>query len=514
MTKAHRFSLPTISRKVTTSSQFPRTNQNTCQSSRDGSTCSKKQIFELHGRSLNLFGAENPLRIACFRLLTWPFFAPVITGAILVHWITLATQVWSTDLIDRASSVGQTWNDWLLLTVFILYTMEAALKIIAYGFLFDSAGSEERVARPSSPVVPIFNAPKDAVNPLTFVSKPETIVSEDGEVVVQTWFGDKSAYLAHRINRLDFIVVVCYWINMCISFTELNNFYLFLALSSLRPLRLLALTPDLASIMNSLQASGPMLKNVGIFLTFFYLMFSITGLQLYRGALSRRCALNIDNVTLAIPSKACGSYWSVDGSQLLPAPGNSVAKGYACQSGQICIVTPNPAFFALNYDNIFSSIFTVFVSSTEESWTNIMYDTIDAEGSAAALYYVVLVVLMALVMVQLFIAVIVETFAKIRADLKHSAFSHPDKKSTLLLRTDDAAKLSNPALPDLKFSRWGVCYHHKQMVQDSCSCSRCGQFCGNGFAWLHTVSNLVVHRDGVHHLLCMRMHLGIRCPSS
>ena len=58
-----------------------------------------------------------------------------------------------------------------------------------------------------------------------------------------------------------------------------------------------------------------------------------------------------------------------------------------------------------------------------QSWTDRMYDMMDAEYSAASLYFIFIVIIMNFWLINLFIAVITEMFAKVREDSQHSAFT-------------------------------------------------------------------------------------------
>ena len=44
-------------------------------------------------------------------------------------------------------------------------------------------------------------------------------------------------------------------------------------------------------------------------------------------------------------------------------------RGYICPYPQLCKIMPNPDYQYLNFQNIFTSLFTNFVSTSQESWT-------------------------------------------------------------------------------------------------------------------------------------------------
>lgn len=75
-------------------------------------------------------------------------------------------------------------------------------------------------------------------------------------------------------------------------------------------------------------------------------------------------------------------------------------RGYICSSGQICIEKPvnNPSFGFVNYDTIFFSFLAVYTSVSLELWTDLMYQTQDADSNVAALYYCLGVYIIAFVL--------------------------------------------------------------------------------------------------------------------
>jgi hypothetical protein len=64
----------------------------------------------------------------------------------------------------------------------------------------------------------------------------------------------------------------------------------------------------------------------------------------------------------------------------------------------------------LTFDNIGEAILAIFRVITLESWTYVMYNYMDASGIMAALYFPFLVVLGGFFLLNLFLAVIMESF--------------------------------------------------------------------------------------------------------
>lgn len=100
------------------------------------------------------------------------------------------------------------------------------------------------------------------------------------------------------------------------------------------------------------------------------------------------------------------------------------SKGFICEQGLICEETENPYGGTISFDSIFSSMLIVMIITGVQSWTDRMYDMMDAEYVVAALYFIVIVIVMNFWLINLFIAVITEMFAKVREDSQHSAFTN------------------------------------------------------------------------------------------
>ena len=79
---------------------------------------------------------------------------------------------------------------------------------------------------------------------------------------------------------------------------------------------------------------------------------------------------------------------------------------------------------AISFDVIYSAMVPVYVLMTGQTWSDLMYKIMDAEYSWSSIYFVLVVLVMNFWILNLFIAVINEMFAKIRDDsAQNSAFT-------------------------------------------------------------------------------------------
>ncbi len=98
---------------------------------------------------------------------------------------------------------------------------------------------------------------------------------------------------------------------------------------------------------------------------------------------------------------------------------------------------------AISFDTIYAAMVPVYVLMTGQTWTDLTYKIMDAEYSWSSIYFVVVVLIMNFWILNLFVAVINEMFAKIRDDSSHnSAFtSDSNTEKYALLKGNDRVAL-------------------------------------------------------------------------
>ncbi|GJJ69887.1 voltage-dependent calcium channel [Entomortierella parvispora] len=248
--------------------------------------------------------------------------------------------------------------------------------------------------------------------------------------------GTQIPFLRHTFNRIDFLAVLCYWIDFCLMMAGVQHVYFFKTIAAMRTLRLLNITAGSATILHSLKKSAPLLVNIALFIAFFFIIFSIIGVQAFKGSLSRRC-VSATNATDILEDQFCGGYYNLTDPtressyiQKDGEPSPTSPKGRICSHGYVCLDTGVNLDGAISFDVIYSAMVPVYVLMTGQTWTDLMYYIMDAEYSWSSLYFVLVVMVMNFWILNLFIAVINEMFAKIRDDsAQNSAFTSDNKDS-------------------------------------------------------------------------------------
>uniref|UniRef100_A0A8C2J1T0 Voltage-dependent N-type calcium channel subunit alpha n=1 Tax=Cyprinus carpio TaxID=7962 RepID=A0A8C2J1T0_CYPCA len=176
----------------------------------------------------------------------------------------------------------------------------------------------------------------------------------------------KGSYLRNGWNVMDFVVVL----------TGIKQN--------------LSLQVVLKSIM---KAMIPLLQ-IGVLLFVAILMFAIIGLEFYMGKFHRTC---FDNVTGELP---CGEEY----------PARECEKGSVCAEYWL-----GPNYGITQFDNVLFAVLTVFQCITMEGWTDMLYYSNDALGSAWNwMYYVPLIIIGSFFMLNLVLGVLSGEFAKER----------------------------------------------------------------------------------------------------
>lgn len=222
----------------------------------------------LRGHTLGIFSSENRLRLWLCDLLVHPLTEPVILLLIVLQTILLAVES-GANVFTPGNERPDTWGtrpiDWVILSLFIVFTLELFARIVVSGFLLNAAEYStidrtkgiksaiyDQYKRVFHPLRTRSTIPEDSADPHpSAFTRPFTKFMQGQQALPKTleeqqrYFLARRAFLRHSFNRLDFVAVVSYWIAFILGMTGLesrNHLYIFKMLSCLRILRLLALT--------------------------------------------------------------------------------------------------------------------------------------------------------------------------------------------------------------------------------------------------------------------------------
>lgn len=340
---------------------------------------------------------------------THSFAEPVILLLIIANVVFLTIQAAPTLNSPRpGDGYFHSWEDFALLGLFIVFTLEMFARIVVTGLVLDPETSTRQFWFGSNGVVPTIEARlgkrENALQRSLSQGTPRRAAWRDregstealksaniGGVAVEAPFHQAVAkqhalsaagrpYLRHSWHRIDMLAVICYWITFALAMAGLEatanrHTYIFRALSVLRAGRLLVITSGTTTILHSLKRAGPMLVTVAFYVVFAVILFSIIGVQSFRGSFRRSCILtDPNNGTNEINlEQLCGGH--INASTLLTdnyldedgTPSSAPPKGYICPLGQVCQVqSENPEGNAMSFDNIFYSLLQVTIIASSQ----------------------------------------------------------------------------------------------------------------------------------------------------
>ena len=220
----------------------------------------------LRGKSLGIFPPDSPIRTTLCDFMVHPFIEPFILFLIIVQTVLLAVQAapnWYNN--PQSNRWNHSWIDYMLLCLYVIYTIEAAIRIIVSGFIVNpieystinrqvglrdalSTKARSLFALQQQPSVKHHKAEAASLQPSilrTLTSTPGHAAFAADKRHAQRIRLAHRAFLRHSFNRLDFLAVVSYWISFALSVTGIGtvqHIHAFGMLSCLRILRLLSLT--------------------------------------------------------------------------------------------------------------------------------------------------------------------------------------------------------------------------------------------------------------------------------
>jgi len=334
------------------------------------------------GKSLFMFYPRNPVRAICIKLVELPQFDWFILGLIAANSVLLClTQ--PERLKGRGCGQYPTIgarntaieNSELVFTV--LFSVEAAIKIIAYGF----------------------------IGKISFRKTSSKKKSQE--------------YLRDSWNVMDFTIVLFSIITQLPGLANSNLSTLRVA-RILRPLRTISMFPSLRLLVGTMFTSLPMLANVFVFILLFFIIMGILGVQFFAGKLGDRC-YDLLPATTSCQNYTVQSYVDcevassgVDAilltSNALQACGASSGASWHCSLEQNCLKYQNRNYGYTSFDTVWWSWLVIFQTITLESWSPVMYDLIDAVSPAVILWFLPVLLLGAFVILNLALAIITTVY--------------------------------------------------------------------------------------------------------
>ncbi|CUS21344.1 LAQU0S03e00408g1_1 [Lachancea quebecensis] len=397
----------------------------------------------LFGNSMGLISPNNPIRrkLATLLLKKWASLPSLVVLVAMVAILALSHIDNSDDFTYDSTSI-----EGILLVINAFFTLEVLAKIVAFGFwddsqLFHARGEKYKTIYQTLGIAKFFHNlearygsefmkkifPFDIDDSTTKDIRDKQLRSSvtfgEGEISYNTEIPLHRAFARSSWNRIDLLSTVCLWISLTLSINEYDfkhRIRIFKAIGVLRVLKLAAVQDRRSDILRSLKYGLPQLLNVGFMLLYFWVFFGILGVQSFRGSLRRQCVWTNPNDTTETyvnEMQFCGGYLDPVTKEKKPyifsdGKEGPLAKGFLCPQNSKCISGTNPYNGKVSFDNILTSMELVFVTISANTFTDIMYYTMDSDSMAASIFFVFCIFFLNIWMINLLIAVLVSSFEK------------------------------------------------------------------------------------------------------
>ncbi|GLC45300.1 Caveolin-2 [Pleodorina starrii] len=373
---------------------------------------------EPQGRSLLLLAPTNPLRRAAASLVRNTYFDACILLLIAASCVCLVLD--SPDL-DPASRLALALR-YLDYTFTAAFTLEAILKVLALGLVFTG----------------------------------------------------RRAYLRCPWNVLDLAIVLLGWALIVVESVgvgagNVKVLRVLRALRALRPLRAAKRFPGLRLVVTALFAVLPAMLNVALVCVFFYLIFAILAVNLFKGKLynciDADSGERIDPFYVLPSGEKLTRSWCEAGSRTINESAYYSALNVSMPEYEMETQWVNPQN---NFDHVGAAMLTLFQAATLSMWVDITFSAVDATGvdrqplenhsPAIILLFILFIVVCSFFVLNLFVGVTLDKFSELHDAEREMAASvrlSPSQQAwvdvqQLLLRTQVAFRAPRPARPALR----------------------------------------------------------------
>nr|XP_009298610.1 voltage-dependent L-type calcium channel subunit alpha-1C isoform X18 [Danio rerio] len=347
---------------ISTASSTQRKRQHYTKPKKQASTASTRPP-----RALLCLTLKNPIRRACINIVEWKPFEIIILMTIFANCVALAVYIPFPEDDSNATNSNLERVEYLFL---IIFTVEAFLKVIAYGLL----------CHPNAYL-------RNGWNLLDFII---VVVGLFSAILEQATKGDGGTSMGGKAAGFDVKALRAFRV--------------------LRPLRLVSGVPSLQVVLNSIIKAMVPLLHIALLVLFVIIIYAIIGLELFMGKMHRTCFFYKDGHKGHIAEEK-------------PAPcAPSSAHGRHCSPPNItqCMMGwegPNDGI--TNFDNFAFAMLTVFQCITMEGWTDVLYWMQDAMGYELPwVYFVSLVIFGSFFVLNLVLGVLSGEFSKEREKAK------------------------------------------------------------------------------------------------
>ncbi|CCH62514.1 hypothetical protein TBLA_0H02290 [Henningerozyma blattae CBS 6284] len=403
-------------------------------------TKTQAKTLRLYGHSLRFISAKNIIRIKFANLHTNSIYIACYFVFLILFIAYLGVRTF--DPINFEFIYGFSfWEDYACFLILVYFTLHDLSKIIAFGLwddsqMFDAYGVNYKTIAYRLRLIKVFRVLRekyhiDLLEKISFIKNylddeetryaRRTLKASVTDIKSKKYkkdFDCPRAFLRSSWNRIDLISTICFWLGLFVSFGEYYKVRIFAPFAVLRIVRIVDADNGITSILRGLKYGFPQLLSTGSVLLYFWVFFSILGVQVFQGSLRRQCVwINPSDPhdTFQYSMQFCGGYLDPitkkkrnyvykDGTE------GPLAKGFICPVNSKCISNANPYNGRVSFDNIINAMELVFVVMSANTFTDIMYYTMDSDELSACLFFICAIFVMTIWLLNLVVAVLVSSF--------------------------------------------------------------------------------------------------------
>lgn len=419
--------------------------------------------LQLYGKSLGFISPDNRWRLKCASILLKTWYKAFSMLVLTLYTIFLAHSVFfgSTASGEKDFSAPSSVFSYVATLIFnSFFTFELIAKVIAFGFWNDSdlmnAIGKNYVSfwdvtgirkfyrflethyssKFIHSIIPIRALFQETIDEKKSAALKSSVTVADFRNV-KSPVDIPRAFTRSSWGRLELLSTISAWLAYGLSINDYDDVHglrLFRSLMAFRILKLVDLDSGLVSILRALKYGIPELLNVGFMLLYFWVFFGILGVQTFKGSLKRQCVWfnpNDPSDYYQYDMQFCGGYLNAETLEPMKYvfADNSegpLAKGFLCPANSKCISNANPYNGRISFDNIVNSMELVFVIMSANTFTDLMYFTMDTDNMAACLFFIVSILCLTVWMVNLLIAVLYSSFEVVHEKYTIDKFSTQD----------------------------------------------------------------------------------------
>ncbi|VDP75378.1 unnamed protein product [Echinostoma caproni] len=334
-------------------------------------------------RTLFCLTLRNPLRKLCIGIVEWKPFEYLILLTIMANCCALGAV---SPYPDGDSNTLNHILEKIENAFIVIFTVECALKIVAFGFVMHSG-----------------------------------------------------AYLRNGWNILDFTIVVLGLLQPLIQEMVEESGVDVKALRAfrvLRPLRLVSGLPSLQVVLNAIMRAMVPLLHIALLVIFVIIIYAIIGLELFSGKLHATCydiftgeiedhpsPCSLSKRGALCPRNMMCHDFKLDMSYAAVASRRAQLDAIAAGNITAPLSPPDrwtgPNYGITNFDNFGLSMLTVFQCVTMEGWTQVLYWVNDSQGMLYPwVYFISMIIIGSFFVMNLVLGVLSGEFSKEREKAK------------------------------------------------------------------------------------------------